>query len=704
MITENRQWACEPQPTEREEEVKSKEQICFSNNSQLWLRPARMCGWVAILSCLALSAWGQNGSPDLTKQSLEDLMNIEVTSVSRKQEKLSQTPSAVFVIRSEDISRSGATNIPDLLRMVPGVHVAQINANKWAIGVRGFANVYATKLLVMVDGRSVYTDTFGGVLWDELDVPLENIERIEVIRGPGAAVWGANAVNGIINIITKTAANTQGAMVVAGGGNVAQEFTTAEFGGKLGKDTDYRIFSKYANQGQTPDGNSNGGDGWHSLRGGFRSDSKLSTNDSLMLKGDIYSGREGFLHVVLASVGSPLVQASNQVNLSGGHLQSVWVHTLANGAATSLEASFDSHKRNDLIGVQQKTFNLDFQHHFAWGRRQDIVWGLGYRNTHAAFVDNPSVSMNPSSLDAQLFSGFAQDRIALIPNRLSTTLGMKIEHNHFTHFYAQPSARIDWTPNDHSLFWAGVSKAARTPSFIDTAIRANLLNSSTLPNGLPLLVSLFGNPAARNEGLVSYEVGHRKTLSTHLSVDIGAYYNRYTSQQTIEPAAPHFEASPGPPHLLIPAIFNNLMRGESHGFEIAGNWKVTDRWTLSPGYTLERIHMHLLPGSHDTASIPNAQGTFPAQSSQLRSHLALSSRLGWDVSTYFVGRLQSIGVPSYTRLDTAISWQWTEGLSLSVVGQNLLTARHMEFNDANFHTTTATQIKRGAYAKFTWRF
>lgn len=664
----------------------------------------RVCGWVAILSCLALPAWAQRTSSDLTQQSLEDLMNIEVTSVSRKQEKLSQTPSAIFVIRSEDISRSGATNIPDLLRMVPGVHVAQINANKWAISVRGFTALYDNKLLVMLDGRSVYTETFGGVYWDALDLPLENIERIEVIRGPGAAAWGANAVNGVVNIITKNAADTHGALVVSGGGTGNQEFATTQYGGKLGKNTDYRMFTKYSNQGQLPgiDG-SGGADGWHSLRGGFRTDSKLSVNDTLMLKGDLYTAREGIVDDLFTAVGSPLTVNTGHANLSGAYLQSVWEHAFANGSGASLETSFDSYKRNDVLREERKTFNVDFQHHFAWGRRQDIVWGLGFRNSDSNFTGNTTVSVDPASLDTQLFSGFVQDEITLIPKHLTVTVGAKLEHNHYTQFHASPSARIEWMFNDHSLFWAAASEAIRTPAVSDTDVRVNL-GSFIGPGGIPILPIVLGDPTPVNEGLVSYEVGHRKTISDHLSVDIATFYSHYSRQQTIEPSASFIEDSPSPTHLVVPLTFQNLMQGETHGVEISGSWKVNDRWTLNPGYALERIHMHLMAGSQDALAVRGAEGASPAQSAQLRSHVVLSSRLNWDVSAYFTGRLQDPNTPSYTRLDSAISWRWTEGLSLSLVGQNLLTSRHAEFNDPTLSTTAATMMKRGAYAKFTWRF
>ena len=282
-----------------------------------------------ILCALALPTWPQEKSTDLAAVSLEDLMNMKVISVSKTEQTLARTASAVFVITQEDIRRSGALNIPDLLRMVPGVNVAQINGNNWAVSIRGFNKRFSTGVLVLVDGRSVYTSSFAGVFWDVLDLPLEDVERIEVIRGPGGSVWGANAVNGIINIITKKASDTPGSMVVTGGGNIQQGFGTVQYGGHLGGSTHYRAFTKYFNNADFPDASGqDGGDGWHSLRGGFRADSTLTPTDTLMVQGDLYSVRESSPTVILPSITSPaLVPINFPFNLTGGFVQGVWQHS-----------------------------------------------------------------------------------------------------------------------------------------------------------------------------------------------------------------------------------------------------------------------------------------------------------------------------------------------------------------------------------------
>jgi len=660
--------------------------------------------WLAVFASLGLSTVAQQLAEDLTSKSLEDLMNTRVVSVSKKEEQLSRTASAVFVITQEDVARSGARNIPDLLRMVPGLSVAQIDSSNWAVSARGLTGRFANKLLVLVDGRTVYVPTFGGVLWDVLDLPLEDIDRIEVIRGPGGSIWGANAVNGVINIITKKAAKTRGGMVVAGGGNINQGFGTTQYGGSLGQDTDYRVYTKYFNLVQLSDpAGQNGGDGWHVLRGGFRADSALSTKDTLTLQGDLYSGREGIPSVMVASVTSPEPQnVITQGNLSGGYIQSVWNHAYSNGSDTTLQLSFDRYRRDELIGETRNTLNVDFQHHLAWGARQDIVWGLGYRNSESRSVGSFTVSFNPPNLTTQLFSGFVSDEIAVLPEQLNVTLGTKLEHNYYTGLSAMPSGRVAWTPSQRQTIWAAVSHVHRTPAASDVSVRFNT-GGFTGPGGAPVLESVFGNPHFQDEQLIAYEAGYRIVARKQFSFDFSTYYNSYSDMETMEPATPFLEDVPPPPHLVLPLVFGNLMHGETHGLEAAANWKVTNRWTLRPGYAFERIHMHLAPASQDTGSVGQAEGSTPTHSAQLRSDVAWAHGLSWDVAAYFVDRLAYLGVPSYTRVDTGLSWKFGEKVTLSVVGQNLLKDHHEEFVDVT-QTARTMLVGRSGYAKFMWSF
>jgi iron complex outermembrane recepter protein len=673
---------------------------CLSIETQKFLK--RGCLSLPVVLSMALSASAQRQVQDLSKLSVEDLMNVDVTSVSKKEQKASKTAAAIFVITKEDVRRSGATNIPDLLRLVPGLNVAQINANIWAISARGFNGEFSNKLLVMLDGRIVYLPTFSGVFWDALDLPLEDIERIEVIRGPGGATWGANAVDGVINVITEKASETLGGMIVAGGGNLDQGFGTAQYGGNLGKSTDYRVFTKYFNQDHLAGATGqNGGDGWHTLRGGFRTDSRLSAKDDLAITGDLYSSRAGDVSGSVQSVASPNVQVSfAETNTTGGYIQADWSHRYSDRSDTTLQISLDRYRRNDALRETRNTLDADFEHHFRWGARQDIVWGVGYRYSSSTTDGNLLFSLEPADLNTQLFSGFAEDELALIPDRLSLTVGTKIEHNYYTGFGVMPTVRAAWTLHQHQMVWAAISRALRTPSSVDTA--SNLTVAGFVPPGSPpVLIRSVGNPLFQDERQITYEVGYRTELLEGLSVDLATYYNSYDQLQTTEPASVFFETTPPPPHLVIPLIRENLMNGETHGLEIFANWKVTDRWSITPGYGFEEIHLHVDSSSQDTQTAAATEGSTPRHWARLDTHVGITRGVAWDVSANFVGRLSNPDVPSYTRVDTQLSWRLGKGLSANFVGQNLVRDHHFEFVN-NEGTGFANVVKRSAYAKLTW--
>jgi len=665
-----------------------------------------LCAGVLALALVSISqpAWPQQKPADLVDKTLEDLMNMEVTSVSKKPEKLSRTAAAVFVITQEDIRRSGAQTIPDLIRMVPGVDVAQIDASTWAISARGLNARFANELLVLLDGRSVYTFSFGGVFWDVLDLPFEDIDRIEVIRGPGGSAWGTNAVNGIVNIISKKSSDTQGALLASGGGNAAQGFGTAQYGGKLGGSTDYRVYTKYVNDDHFPSGPGvDGGDGWHLLRGGFRSDSALTSQDTLMVQGDLYSGREGLTALLLPSITSPgLVPTQSQVNVAGGYLQGNWDHTFSAQSSATVQGSYARYSRNDDLGDTRGILDLSFQHHYTGWSRQNIVWGLGYHREKSHASGSPTIELIPATLTIHEFNAFAQDEVTLLRDRLVLTGGLQLQQNYYTGIDIMPSARVAWTPDEHQTLWMAVSDAVRSPAQLDAGFQANI-GSFTPPGGPLTLLSFIGNPRVEDESAVAYEAGYRATLSNRVSFDFASYYNDYDHQETIEPAAPFLQDFPAPPHLVEPVTYQNRMHGEGHGLEIAANWRVNNQWTLSPGYAFEEIHMYLSPGSQDMGSVASAEGSNPRHSAQLRSHVALPHNLSWDASAYFVGRLRDPAVPSYTRVDTQLVWQFGEGASLRLVGQNLARDHHIEFVD-DLGTVLSTQIKRSAYAQFTWRF
>ncbi|MEQ1528954.1 MAG: TonB-dependent receptor, partial [Methylococcales bacterium] len=433
----------------------------------------RDCYLVLLVSLVCQICWAEPNTtssaaetPEVLDLNIEDLVNVQVTSVSQKAQALSDAPAAVFVISNEDIKRSGVTSIPEALRMAPGVDVARINANKWAISARGFNGSIANKLLVLIDGRSVYTPAFSGVYWDSQDVMLEDVDRIEIIRGPGATLWGANAVNGVINVITKHSEDTQGGLLTAGGGTKETGFGAFRYGAKLGKDTSVRAYIKgfQRDEFKTPEG-LNAGDDWHKQQGGFRIDSRLSMQDDVTLQGDIY---QGGLHqsITTPTYQPPYQQAlSDTIHISGGNITTRLHHNFSSTSDYILQFYFDHYKRQEFIETEERdTLDLDFQHNFAFGKRHNLIWGLDYRYTYDNFATTSLVKLNPSRRGTQLFSAFIQDEIMLIDDTLWFTLGSKFEHNDYTGFEGQPTARLMWAPHTGHRFWASVSRSVRTPA------------------------------------------------------------------------------------------------------------------------------------------------------------------------------------------------------------------------------------------------
>jgi len=398
-----------------------------------------------------------------------------------------------------------------------------------------------------------------------------------------------------------------------------------------------------------------------------------------------------------------------EINLSGGFIQASWNHSDSERSDSKLQVSFIPYRRGDPLEPEKRdTLYVDYQNHIAWGQRHDIVWGLGYAYTHDNIGGSLTVFFIPPNRSLQNFNSFLQDEIALIPNRLYLTVGTKLEHNAYSGFGLMPNIRMTWSPSERHMFWAAVSRALRMPSRNDTDLNVNVAGFSG-SGGTPNLVRVSGDSQFENERLIAYESGYRNTIAKRLSIDIAAYYNDYDDLQTTEPGTPFIEVTPLPVHLVLPELKENLMYGETHGIELTANWKLTERWTLSPGYALEQLHLHTEPSSSDITTGPFFQGGTPRSSAQLRSHFDLYQGIAWDASAYFVDRLTNQGttnnqvIPAYTRLDTGLTWKPLEKFSISVFGQNLLENYHVEFED-KFGSMQSSQIPRSGYAKVIWRF
>jgi iron complex outermembrane receptor protein len=389
-------------------------------------------------------------------------------------------------------------------------------------------------------------------------------------------------------------------------------------------------------------------------------------------------------------------------NVSGGYIQSNWNHIFSPRSDTALNLSYDTYERNDILPEDRKTVTLDFQHHIQWGDRQNIIWGLAYRFSTSHSQGNFSHSFSPAFARDPLFSSFVQDEFALVPDRLYLTVGTKVERNSYTGWAAMPSARLAWQASKRNMFWAAFSSPIRTPHETDVAIRG-VLPAPAGPGGIPSVISLTGNPAFQNEKLNAYEAGYRTTISDKFSIDLAAYYNVYKNVQTIEPGVPVLESNPPPGYLLIPETFQNLMRGETHGLEISTNWKLFSWWSVSPSYAFELVHLRTDSASQDSISVAIEEGSSPRHSAQLRSRIELPFGVEWNSTAYFIDRLTAGNIPAYTRLDTQVSWNWRDRGSISLVGQNLLSDHHFEFQDFT-QTILANQVKRSGYVQLRWMF
>ncbi len=674
---------------------------CFQR--LLRLLPASFA--LLLIAGAAFPAESEPQQPDLSSATIEQLMNIEVTSVSRKKEKVSRVAAAIYVITQQDIVESGANNIPDLLRMVPGLDVAQINASTWAISSRGFNSEFADKMLLLIDGRTVYDPLFSGVFWNLQDLPLDDIERIEVIRGPGATVWGANAVNGVVNIITKSSRQTQGAFLSTGWGTEEGPFTTAQYGGMLGKNGSYRVYGKYFDHNSyvEPSGQ-HSADGWTSGEAGFRSDWDLSSHDSLMVQGSGSADGDGDLRRGVTSLAPFAFGTFNDLtDFNGQDILGRWDHALAGGSHTELQMYFDRDQLDDTsLAYRRNTFDVEFQHHLALGSRNDIVWGLDYRHNSFVTAGSLRIAFNPSSLNTGLYGAFIQDEIELLSNRVWLTLGSKLEHNYFTGFEVEPSVRLLWQPNDRNTLWAAVSRATRTPSPADDDTHVNF-GTVAGPGGLPALVYADGNPGFISEDLLAYEIGYRGEMSKNVSLDLATYYNVYDNLRGSLPGPPSLVTTGPAPYFIVPLNIVNNLYGRTYGLEASLDWRIMKRWSVHPGYASFAGVLHQVVAPVGIPALFESIGDNPRHQAQLRSELDLPRRFQFDTNVYYVDQLVSQNIPAYTRVDAQLRWRVSESATVSVTGQNLLTPRHMEFNGPE-DLILPTEIPRSVYGKITWRF
>ena len=663
---------------------------------------------VALTLCSSVTMRAQAQAPtssqDLTAFTIEDLMNITITSASRKQERADEVAAAVFVITADDIRRSGMATLPDLLRLVPGVQVAQINANKWAVSVRGFNGLYANKLLVLVDGRSVYNHLFSGVMWDMEDLLVEDIDRIEVIRGPGAAVWGANAVNGVINILTKTAAETRGTLVRAGSGTGEPGQLAMRYGGAFGN-TAYRVDAQWSGYGDSrlASGKS-AGDRWNRSTVGFRGDWTGGLR-TFTLQGRMTGGSGNALWLDFDPRRAPNapLEVQRSSDMHGGVLLGRWSQTRENGASFQLQSVLDIAHRHEPPGMYRRRMaDIDFQYQTKVGARQDLVVGAGYRRMHEQFLGSNGYALTPETSDDDLLNVFAQDEIRLAADRFHLTLGAKVERESLSGWNLQPTARATWIliPK-RQYIWAATSRALRTPSLIDRGVRVDF-PAVVGAAPLPIRISAVGTPDRPSEVLADVEAGYRVDIASVATVGVTGFHGRYKNLSTFEPQDPVLTMSPEGPYLAVLAPAGNLLAANTRGLEIDAHWTPVPRWRLDASYTAFRFTPRLDPTSRDTGAAQYDANASGAQW-QVHSGLTLGQRTELDLTVIRVGRLTRLAVPAYTRLDARVSVPLGRRLTASLIGQNLLDDLHVEFGDVK-PTITQTMVRRSARVQLAWRY
>lgn len=652
-------------------------------------------GWSGTVGAAAGS--GPASIVALKQMTLDQLLNLEVTSVSKTAEPYRETAAALTVVTAEQIVRSGATTLPEVLRGVPGLHVARQGASDWAIGSRGFSSVNSEKLLVQSDTRSIYTPLVSGVQWDVQDYLLADIERIEVIRGPGAALWGSNAVNGVINITTKHAADTQGTHLELTSGTDLPVKVAARHGTQTSGGAYYRVFGQYSEYDAT---RSTGvtEDDWRMAHAGFRADWEGGADNTFTLQGDLYRGNVGQLAPAVTIIGRPGPTGDLETHVTGGNILGRWRRQHASGAETQLRAYYDrTHRDDPSFEDSLDTLDVDLQHHLAPIGRHQVMWGFNYRHTSNRNEGKGIFALRPAASEDRLVSAFVQDQITW-NDTLRVTAGTKLEHNDFSGFEMQPSLRGAWDLSPRHTLWAAISRAARIP----TRLERDVFIDVTDPAGDPI-VRLLGNRDFASEEMIAYELGWRWRAADKLHVDLALFENHYDGLSSLELGDPFTDPADG--RTVIPIVNRNLTDGRARGLEALVTYSPLANWRLSASYT--HLDLDLDPAGQDINRGEFYDGASPRHQLALTSSLDLPGGIEIDAQFRRVGALRRLpeivsgeGIAGYSALDVRLAWRASPHWRVSLIGRNLLESEHVEFGTPE----SRGPVRRAVYARIDWDF
>jgi iron complex outermembrane receptor protein len=630
---------------------------------------------------------------DLTRLTLEELAGLEVEVAARRPQRQWDVPAATAIVSSEDVVRTGLTSLPEALRLAPGVQVARATSNSWAFGIRGFTSTLSRSVLTLIDGRSVYTPLFAGVYWEQQQVLFADVDRIEVVRGPGGTLWGANAVNGVVSVVTRSARETRGLYAEAGGGTTERVFGALRYGSSLGESADYRVYGRYFERGPEHHDDGHAFDDWSVGQAGFRVDWTRGPREQVTVQGDIYDGRAGQRRTV-AQYESPYARVvEGDGDFSGANLPAHWRRQTGQSGALSLRTWYDrTERREAYLDQTRDTYDLELQHDFVFASRNHFVWGLGFRVSSDGTSGLPGPFFDPEDRTDHLYSGFVQDELRLASGRLALTAGVKLEHNGYSGFEAQPSARLLWALSPRQRAWLAASRAVRTPSRADTdQVQTVFLQ----PEG-PMFVRAVGDKGFESETAWVFEAGYRLQPLERLSFEAASFYNRYANLLGGRIGTAFVETDPAPPRIVVPVLFGNLYEGETWGGELSFEARPVKSWRLHGAYSYLRVVTRPdEPAPPRLTADPSGRSSTRHQVFARSSH-DLPHRIAFDAFFRYVGEIRAQGVPAYSSLDLRLAWRPRPSVELAVVGQNLLEPHHKQWSGD-------VGIRRGVYGQVSVR-